>query len=113
SSARGILCRGFPSEAGRAARVRLRSNLLGLRAFLPHRDYHELDQLTEGLFDGCAVLSAVVVGDNFLMLASVVHTRRVPRQHTGQHLLDDDANIPDYCSLALHLGRSIAVPEKD
>ena len=64
---------------------------------------NQIHELGEGLLDGDAVLLAVVVGDDLLVLLVVVHPHRVAGEHLGQLLLDDLADVLQRRRLALHL----------
>jgi hypothetical protein len=53
----------------------------------------ELDQSAERLLDGGAVFLPIVVGDDRLVLHLIVHPGGVARQHLGEFLFDNVADV--------------------
>ena len=87
-----LLMVSLKSRSNRASSSSAQS-FLGGPLLLGVETLGEVHQPGEGLFDGGAVLLAVVVGDDLLVLLVVVHPQRILGEHLGQLLLDHVADV--------------------
>jgi hypothetical protein len=61
---------------------------------------HQFNQSVESLLDRRPILFTIVVGDDLLVFALVIHSARIAHEHLGELLLDDVADILNRRGLA-------------